>query len=205
MTEKIDIRINLVILGNSSVGKTSFILRYVQQEYKNTYIPTVGIDFLIKEFILPTGQKLKIYLYDTAGQEKFRAIAVNSIKLAEGIVLMYDISKLETYELIENWIKTIKDTTGEDFPVLLIGNKCDLINERIVEKKEGEEMAKKNGFLFFETSNKNGINIDESISALISKILQKREKNENKKDSNLENCFQLNKKKETKARVECNC
>ena len=201
-------RINLAVLGNSAVGKTSFILRYAEERFDNNYTPTLGIDFLIKETISPNGEKLKIYLYDTAGQEKFKSISLNTIKLADGIVLIYDISNQKSFESIAEWTISIKNLPEEDYPILLIGNKCDLIEERIVEKNEGEEEARKNGFLFYETSNKDGTNIEESINFLISKILEKRKtknENENKNKNESTNKFQLDKNKTGKRKKFCNC
>ena len=169
-------KICLFTLGNSIVGKTSFILRYTKNTFNTTYISTIGIDFLSKNILLPNGEKYKVLFYDTAGQEKYRSIAFNLMKGAEGIILMYDITKRKSFESISEWVQSIKEAKGENFPVVLIGNKCDLKDEREVDIEEGENEAKKNGFLFFETSNKDGTNVEEATFALISKVVELRKK-----------------------------
>ena len=113
--------------------------------------------------------------YDTEGKERYQTIAFNLIKNADGIMLMYDISNMKTFEDISGWIKSIRDLKGNDFPIILIGNKCDLKDERVVDKEDGEELAKKNGFLFFETSCKENINVEESINAIASKVNKEEE------------------------------
>ena len=177
-------KICLFTLGNSIVGKTSFILRFTKNTFNNAYISTIGIDFLAKNILLPNGEKYKVLFYDTAGQEKYRSIAFNLMKGAEGIILMYDITKRKTFESITEWVESIKEAKGENFPVVLVGNKCDLKEEREIDKEEGENEAKKNGFLFFETSNKDGTNVEEATLALISKVVELRKKEEPQKDEN---------------------
>ena len=172
-------KICLFTLGNSQVGKTCFILRYTKNTFNSTYISTIGIDFLSKDVSIPSGEKYKVLFYDTAGQEKYRSIAFNLMKGAEGIILMYDVTKRNTFEAITDWVQSIKEAKGENFPVVLIGNKCELNEEREIDKEEGENEAKKNGFLFFETSNKDGTNVEEAVLALISKVVELR-KNQKK-------------------------
>ena len=112
--------------------------------------------------------------YDTAGQEKYRAMSLNLIKTADAILLMYSITRDETFKSISNWINSIKEVKGNDFPIILIGNKCDLEENRIIKKDEGEKIAENNGFQFFEVSNKTGLNVDEAVNYLVSKVLEKK-------------------------------
>ena len=191
---------------NSAVGKTSFILRYTKNTFNETYLTTIGIDFLSKNALLPNGEKYKVLFYDTAGQEKYLSIAFNLLKGAEGIILMYDITKRDTFESITGWIKSIKEVKGENFPIALIGNKCDLNEERQVDKEEGENEAKKNGFLFFETSNKDGTNVEEATTALISKVVELRKKQNTEKDETdqtSKKSYKLVAKKTKKKRHSC--
>ena len=175
-------KINIFLLGDSAVGKTSFILRYTKNTYSNYYISTVGIDFMDRDIILPTNEKVKICFYDTAGQEQYKSIAFNLIKSAEGILLMYDICSQKSFESINEWIESIKGAKGDDFPVVLIGNKCDLEEERKVKTEQGINLADNNGFTFFETSNKENINIEQSVSSLATKVLEKRKIEKNQKE-----------------------
>ena len=164
-------RINLMILGNSKVGKTCFILRYTDNIFQEVYLSTIGIDFKTKTETV-NNKQYKIYLYDTTGQEKYKSIALNIIKNAQGIILMYDITDRESFESIPDWIKSIKDAKGNNFPMILLGNKLDKEDVRVIKEKEGKELADEYKIKFFETSNKTGINIQEAGMALVNEILK---------------------------------
>ena len=166
------LKLNVITLGNSSVGKTCFIYKYFYNKFRSRLNSTFGIDYWSKNIELPSGQTITLRIQDTAGQERFRCISSNLVKMADGILLMYDITNIETFEAITEWVKSIKDIKGDDFPILLIGNKCDLEDKRKIAKEDGEKQAKDNGFLFFETSCKDNINIQETINALVNKIIE---------------------------------
>ena len=170
-------RINIIALGNNAVGKTCFILKYTDNFYNDKYLATIGVDFKVKSIQLPHGKEYKIYFYDTAGQERFRSISLNIIKYADGIILMYDITNKETFNSISSWMKSIMEIKENNFPIVIIGNKCDLEHERIISKQEGEELAKSYNLNFYETSNKVGINVEESCQDLINQILKQKEEN----------------------------
>ena len=182
MSEKTDHEelISIMVLGNSSVGKTSFILRFTENEYKDTYISTIGIDFKIK-YIKINDIRYKVLFYDTAGQERFHSIAPSIIKKVHGIIIMYDITDILSFDSIREIIESINEEKGKDFPMILIGNKIDLENEREIKKEEAEELAEKYGMEFFEISNKEGINIEKAGLSIVKKILEKRQD-----DSNIE-------------------
>ena len=186
-------QLTLFILGNSSVGKTSFIHKYVKNDFKDSYKNTIGIDYCSRNMKLPTGEEFEIFFYDTAGQEKYKSISFNLIKKADGILLLYDISERSSFDAINQWIENIKNVKGDNFPVIMIGNKCDL-EERDITQIEGELFANENGFSFEETSCKEGINIEESVQDLVLNILEKKKK-ENLKENFT---FKLSKKKEKK-------
>ena len=120
-------------------------------------------------------KEYRIEFYDTAGQERYRAISLNSIKSADGIVLMYDITNQKSFDDISNWMKNIRQLQGNEFPMILVGNKCDLESKRIVTYEEGIELSKTYKIPFFEVSNKKGINIEESSLELIKQIIEKKE------------------------------
>ena len=194
-------KISIFTLGNSQVGKTCFILRYTKNTFNNTYISTIGIDFLAKDTSLPNGEKYKVLFYDTAGQEKYRSIAFNLMKGAEGIILMYDITKRNTFESITEWVQSIKEAKGDNFPVVLIGNKCDLKEKREISREEGENEAQKNGFLFFETSNKDGTNVEEATLALISKVAELRKRQNQNPQNDESNKNNQDQKKSAKLEI----
>ena len=186
-------QLTLFLLGNSSVGKTSFIYKYVKNDFKDSYKNTIGMDYCSRNMKLPTGEEFEIFFYDTAGQEKYKSTSFNLIKKADGILLLYDISERSSFDAINQWIESIKNVKGDNFPVIMIGNKCDL-EERDITQIEGELFANEHGFSFEETSCKEGINIEESVQDLVLNILEKKKK-ENVKENFT---FKLSKKKEKK-------
>ena len=191
-------KIRIFTLGDGGVGKSCFIIKYTEDRFEENHLLTTGIDLRSKVVQLENGKKYKVDFYDTAGQERYRSISVNSIKSAEGIILMYDITKQKTYDDITEWMENVKQIKGTDFPMILIGNKSDLENQRIVSKEEGEELALKFNLKFFEISNKDGNNVNEAALEIISQIVDKKEKENNEliKDYEvLNNNFQLDKKK----------
>ena len=168
-------KINIMTLGNTTVGKTCFILKFTENRFQETYIATIGLDFKMKT-IQTKEKKYKIFFYDTTGQERYKSIALNTIKNANGILLMYDITNEESFKSIPNWIQSVKDVKGNDFPMVLSGNKIDKKDERKISKKQGEELAANYNMEFFEISNKDGTNVEECGLALANKILEKRKK-----------------------------
>ena len=161
----------IMTLGISSVGKTSFIFRFTENTFKNLIISTIGIDFKVK-IIEIENIKYKLIFYDTAGQEKFKSVAPNLIKKAHGIIIMYDITNKSSFNSIPEWIKNIKESKGEDFPMILCGNKIDKEDERVITREESEELSNEYVIDFFEISNKNGINIEKAVLSLVKKILR---------------------------------
>jgi len=166
--------IKLIVLGNTSVGKSSFILKYIEDKFVLNYIATLGMDFKQKKLKLKNGQEVKLRIYDTAGQERFKSVAVSFIKKAEGVILIYDIGNKATFESLEEWIKNIKESGKENLPIILVGNKCDLPPEkRQVELIEGKDKAEEFNLPFFETSCKEGINIKEVFEKIVEDITGK--------------------------------
>ena len=172
--------ITIMTLGKCSVGKSSFILRFTENRFENTYLTTVGLDFRFRLVNIKDIQ-YKVLFYDTVGQEKYHSIAPNIIKKANGIIIMYDITNKSTFDSIPEILKTIEEEKGKDFPMILIGNKIDLEIERLIKKEEAEELAEKYGMEFFEISNKEGIKIEKAGLSIVKKILEKRQD-----DSNIE-------------------
>ena len=163
----------IMTLGISSVGKTSFILRFTENSFQNLFYSTVGIDCKAK-IIEIENIKYKLLFYDTAGQERYKSLAPNLIKKAHGIIIMYDITNKSSFDSIPEILKNIKEEKGDYFPMILIGNKKDLEQDREIKKEEGEDLASKNGIEYFEISNKEGINIQEAGFSIVNKILETR-------------------------------
>jgi len=186
----------IMTLGESTVGKSSYIEKYVKNEFKNS-LPTIGFNICSKYLYSSNGEKTKIIFQDTSGQERYHSLAFNIIRQVHGIILMYDITKKETFNTIRKWWNKILDYKDKHFPVILVGNKCDLEDKRQVQKEEGENIAKELGIKFIEISNKNGMNIKESARELIKMILRNNNENEDLKSVKLDN-KKLKKRKKKK-------
>ena len=208
--------IKLFILGNFSVGKTSLINKFVKNSFIDFYFPTIGFDCLTKIITLPKEKNVNITFYDTAGQERFRSIAFNLIKNSDGAILIYDITKKETYNAIPRWIQSVRDHKGDNYPIILIGNKSDLKKEREVETEEGKKLAEKYGFSFFETSSKEGTNIYESILDLVYTILviegkneegieKEKDKEKRKEKKEKKKIIKLKEDKKPRKKTNCKC
>ena len=171
--------IKLVILGDSGVGKSNFLFKYIEGQFSPLHVATIGCDYKAKIITLPQSKKkVKLQIWDTAGQEKYMAINKNIFQRVQGIILMYDLTKRESFERLRIWINLIKQMTNE-IPIILVANKLDQEddseNGRIVEYSEGEAFAKENDFKFLEASGLNGTNVDKvfvEISEIIIKNLQ---------------------------------
>ena len=173
--------IKVITLGNSAVGKTSFLMKYIDNSFTLTYTTTLGIDFKQKKIKLKDGRDVRLRIFDTAGQERFKAVSVSFIKKADGVILIYDISDIESFEAVENWIKSIREIGKDKLPIILVGNKCDLSDDkRMISLKEGQDKANEFNIPFYETSCKEGINIKEVFEKLIDDIIEKGSKNINR-------------------------
>ena len=166
---------HLVTLGDTKVGKTSLILRYIDNSFNTNYLSTIGIDSKIRKIKLSNGEEIKVKISDTAGQERFKSIASNYMKKANGILLVYDITDNETFQNITKWADEINTNKENSKPVLLIGNKSDIIEGRKVDKMEGEDLAKNccGGIKFYETSCKTGDNVENAINDIVNQIYNK--------------------------------
>ena len=168
-------KLKILTLGNRDVGKSCFISRYIDDKFQETYLMTVGFDVKTKDIVL-NNKSYKIAMYDTAGQERFKSMAYNVIKNSDGIILIFSITNQDSFDAIAEWMKNIRDAKPKEFPVVLLGNKIDLEDERVISKQEGEELAQKYELSFYETSNKTGENIEKSCLDLINKIIIEKEK-----------------------------
>ena len=163
----------ILLLGDSTVGKTAFILRFCEDKFEEDSLTTIGLDQKNK-FVKRGDKKLELHIWDTAGQERFRSIAKNCYKGADGILLMYDISKYETFKHIKTWINNIKEAIDIDkVALLVVGNKCDLPDEeKNVDQESRKNFENTNNMKIIEASAKDNINVNESFISLIDKMLQ---------------------------------
>ena len=183
--------LSLITLGETNVGKTSLSQHFIGQKFKETKFATIGVDFFPKNIEI-NGFKIKLKIWDTAGQELYRKIVSNTIRNAMGILFVYDITDIETFKQINYWFDEVNKVVNiKFFPSVLVGNKLDCEEKREVSKEKGYELALKYKISFYETSAKTGISVDDAFNDLIHKIF-----NFNKKD--FQDNKELNKKKNIK-------
>ena len=164
----------ILILGDSSVGKTAFIVRFCEDKFQEESISTIGVDIKAK-FLIRKEKKINLQIWDTAGQERFRSIAKNSYKGADRIILMYDITNISTFKHIKNWISDIKSKTDkplDKLALLIIGNKSDLEENREVNEENKNDIINEHKLKIMETSAKENKNINESMIELIDKMIE---------------------------------
>ena len=161
----------ILLLGDSTVGKTCFLLRYCDKRFQEAHLSTIGLDYRLKSMTLKNGKNIKLQIWDTAGQDRFRAITKNYYKGANGIILIYDVTNLQSYENVKNWISQIKEEANPNVLIYLAGNKIDVGEEdRVVKTEEGQKIANEFNLPFYETSAKNGVNVNEIFEDILEKI-----------------------------------
>ena len=175
----------VIIIGDTAVGKSNILSRYVKDEFSSNSKSTVGVELGIN-FIKIKNTKTKIQIWDTAGQERYRAITSSYFKGSNGCFIVYDITNEASFNNIENWYEQIQKETSKDIPILLVGNKCDLEDERKVPIEKGKEKAQNLNCAFFETSALKKINIDKIFEELVNNIYEKTGGNKNDDDINVE-------------------
>ncbi|KAI8092818.1 small GTP binding protein RAB6A [Halteromyces radiatus] len=156
----------LVFLGEQSVGKTSLITRFMYDTFDSTYQATIGIDFLSKTMYMNDNRILRLQLWDSGGQERFRSLVPSYIRDSAVCVIVYDISNRSTFINTDKWIDDVRAERGDDVILVLVGNKSDLHEKRQVPLEEGEKKAKQYNMLYIETSARAGHN----VKALFRKI-----------------------------------
>lgn len=166
-----DCLMKLILIGDSGVGKTCFLMRFADDNFTTSHISTIGIDFKIKMITLDD-KKVKLQIWDTAGQERFRTITQTYYKGAMGIILAYDCTDEKSFANIQSWVKQIEVHARPDVVKVLIGNKCDRPDKKISEE-EGRRLAERHKMGFFETSAKTGINIKETFYYMAKEIKEK--------------------------------
>jgi len=164
--------VRLLTLGDSGAGKSSLLLRYTQNEFAGEYMPTIGIDFRLKTIEL-NGRVVKVQVWDTAGQERFRTITHNYYRGAHGIALVYDCTHESSFSNIKKWIQDVHTYAESNVNIVLIGNKCDLTTERVVDTARGQQVADEYHISFFETSAKADINVQEAFTDLVKKVCER--------------------------------
>ena len=153
------IKLKLIVVGNQGTGKSCILNRFVNETFEENYQATIGLDFQSKNITIHD-QDVRLIIYDTAGQEKFRSLIPMYIREAQIILLVYDISDKDSFDAMPNWIQEVKEVLNKEVVFALIGNKMDLESQRKVSYEEGKKLAEKNNFVFQEVSAKTGKNFE---------------------------------------------
>ncbi|XP_002737446.1 ras-related protein Rab-3 isoform X1 [Saccoglossus kowalevskii] len=170
--QNFDYMFKLLIIGNSSVGKTSFLFRYADDSFTSAFVSTVGIDFKVKT-VFRNDKRVKLQIWDTAGQERYRTITTAYYRGAMGFILMYDVTNEESFQAVQDWSTQIKTYSWDNAQVILVGNKCDMEDERVVSVDRGKQLSDQLGLEFFETSAKENINVKQTFERLVDIICDK--------------------------------
>ena len=160
----------ILLLGDSAVGKSCLLLRYCDEKFQDLHLATIGLDFRLKTIYLENNKKIKVQIWDTAGQDRFLAITKNYYRGANGILLVFDVTNLSSFEHIKNWIEQIKEEAPEKIIIYLVGNKIDCIHNRLISNEEGKKLAGQFRLKYYETSAKNDENVNSTFLDLIKEI-----------------------------------
>ena len=155
-----DYLLKYIIIGDAAVGKSNLLLRYVHGQFKPEYQLTIGVEFGAKNIEIDS-KMFRIQIWDTAGTENFRSITRAYYKNSVCALVVYDISSRDSFNNVMSWIGDCRNQSPKTIFIVLVGNKCDLEDKRQVTYEEGKELADKNELLFFESSAKDGINVDD--------------------------------------------
>ena len=187
--------IKVAMLGDSMVGKTAICNTFMNIEFNDNNLSTIGMEKLESQMTLNNGEEIKLIIWDTAGQERFRSIALKSIKTAQGVVIVFDLTQKRTFLNVVNWLKEINEKLN-NVCIVLFGNKCDIDeNKWEVSKDEIMKFVEKNGLTYFETSAKEDINIKEGFKNVVNAAYEKYE--------GTTSGIQLDKNIETKKKSKC--
>ncbi len=203
------IKLKLIVVGNQGTGKSCILNRFVNETFEENYQATIGLDFQSKNITIHD-QDVRLIIYDTAGQEKFRSLIPMYIREAQIILLVYDISDKDSFDAMPNWIQEVKEVLNKEVVFALIGNKMDLESQRKISYEEGKKLAEKNNFVFQEVSAKTGKNFEnlfevqifETVYNKFRKEFEKRE--EGMEQPNFETNDNTNDTNDKKVKLESN-
>lgn len=168
-----DALVKVVVIGDKSVGKSSLVLRFCDDTFPTQYIATIGVDFRIRTLDID-GKRTKMQVWDTAGEERFKAITKSYYRGAHGAIIVYDCSDKTTFENVPHWLEEVQPAALPGAPVLLVGNKCDMaVNKNTsIDSNSAQAFALQHNMQWFEASAKTGFNVNELFTALARKCLE---------------------------------
>ncbi|PCH38563.1 small GTP-binding protein [Wolfiporia cocos MD-104 SS10] len=174
MPDGYDYLFKLLLIGDSGVGKvrhlqSCLLLRFAEDSFTDSYLSTIGVDFKIRTIEFE-GKMIKLQIWDTAGQERFRTIAAAYYRGAHGIVVVYDVTDNDSFANVKGWLQEIERYGSEGVKKLLIGNKSDLVERKVVEYNSAKEFADELQIPFIETSAKTSTNVEEAFLTMAKQI-----------------------------------
>ena len=197
-----EIQMKFLLIREQAVGKSSLINQYIEGKFEENLLCAAGLD-LKKKIIKINDKSVKLMIYDSAGHERFRTLSKNQINSSKGILIVYDVTEKESFEALNFWMKSFKENANKDAICLIIGNKIDLKEKRIIEYNEGKNFAEKYGVKFIETSAKSAEGVNEAFYS-VAKEIYDNEKNLTMNDILIENKYDR-KKKDNKEKKSCIC
>ncbi|XP_073832987.1 RAS oncogene family member Rab21 [Musca autumnalis] len=188
-TQPTQYNFKVVLLGEGCVGKTSIVLRYVEDKFNPQHISTLQASFLTKKVNLDNGNKVQLNIWDTAGQERFHALGPIYYRGSHGAILVYDITDQDSFQKVKNWVKELKRMLGSEIILTIAGNKIDLEEQRTVQEDEAVAYAESVGAHYFETSAKTNENVDELFMELTRLMVQHAQQNNQKQRATAQQQF----------------
>eukprot|EP00055_Hartaetosiga_balthica_P005009 m.14019 g.14019 ORF g.14019 m.14019 type:complete len:218 (+) comp4241_c0_seq1:51-704(+) len=165
-----------IIIGDSAVGKSCLLLQFTDNRFQMVHDLTIGVEFGARMVTIDKKQ-IKLQIWDTAGQESFRSITRSYYRGAAGALLVYDVTRRDTFEHLDSWLADARTHSNPNMVIMLIGNKSDLAENREVEYEEGERFARAHNLMFLETSAKTSSNVEDAFTSTASRIYEKIQKN----------------------------
>ncbi|KAI8338873.1 GTP-binding protein ypt1 [Chlamydoabsidia padenii] len=172
MNSEYDYLFKLLLIGDSGVGKSCLLLRFADDSYTESYISTIGVDFKIRTIELD-GKTAKLQIWDTAGQERFRTITSSYYRGAHGIIVVYDVTDQDSFDNLEQWVGEIHRYGSGDVEKVLIGNKSDLVDKKVVDTEQAKELADILKMPFLETSAKDSTNVEQAFLTMARQIKER--------------------------------
>ncbi|KAK5604215.1 Ras- protein Rab-15 [Crenichthys baileyi] len=186
MAKQYDVLFRLLLLGDSGVGKTCMLRRFTEGEFDPSHISTIGVDFKMKTIEID-GLKVRVQIWDTAGQERYQTITKQYYRRAQGIIFVYDITNMPSFQHIAKWASDVDEYAPDDVQTILVGNKADEEFSRQVTKDQGKKLAETYGMEFFESSASTSNNISESFIRVTELVLQAQKRDVNDLLGSLDN------------------
>jgi len=157
--QKTVLRFKVILIGDAAVGKTSLLQRFIHNRFTTEYNCTIGVDYWVKSLQLDNQQTVDLQIWDTCGQERFKTITRQYYRDTQGCILVFDLTKRESFRNIEMWVEDIKNFSSEEMTLIIVGNKCDIVESRAVSKEEIDRFMNNYSYKYFEVSALTGENV----------------------------------------------